>query len=98
MITRHEIIKTIVEQSSDNPNVMNSIIGTAIVDACKKSLNTDLDLQRVKALIDSASFIINQIELSEKFIEMSHSSLDIEAYQRCKRKQIESLQKCINQL
>jgi hypothetical protein len=109
---KHEVIQTIVSQGNDNPEMMKSILGNAIFEAAKEALKTPICIPQIKPIIDSAYYLIRQIEICEQGIAMSKRqihiaeldgktfekhSMNVEDYQRQKNQYTESLQKCLNQ-
>jgi len=105
-MSKHEIIKTIVDHDNDAPNQITSIFGRAIIEACKSELNKPFDYSQIKPIIDSAAFFIEKIEtckmLIERYTEWSKIetgwSIPIQDQERDKKKYEESLIKCLNEL
>jgi hypothetical protein len=97
-MTKHELIKTIVEQGDDNPNMMQSLIGTAIYTNAKTLLNKQPDVETIRALADSMLYIIEQMDKCTEGIKTAHDSDAVQALERQRAKYYESLIKCVNQL
>jgi hypothetical protein len=83
-----------------------------IFEAAKEALKTPICIPQIKPIIDSAFYLIRQIEICEQGIAISKRqihiaevggqsfekhSMNIEDYQRQKNQYVESLQKCLNQ-
>jgi len=90
-MNKYEVLKHIVDNEDD-------VCDKSIVKLCKETLNKQINVYNTKVLIDSASFLIEQIEQTNHFIDCAKFSKDVQAYERSKAKYIESLQKVINKL
>jgi len=97
-MTKHELIKTIVEQGEDNPNMMQSLLGTAIYNNAKGLLTQQPDVETIRALADSMLFIIEQMDKCTEAIKTAHDSSEVQSLERQRAKCYESLIKCVNQL
>ena len=97
-MTKHDLIKTIVEQGEDNPNMMQSLIGTAIYNNAKMLLIQQPDVESIRALADSMLFIIEQMDKCTEGIKTAQDSEGVQALERQRAKFYESLIKCVNQL
>jgi hypothetical protein len=101
-MTKTEIIKAIAEQSHHES--VKGLFGGIVVNACIEELNKPFDLERVKTLIDSASYLINQIETCNKCAKLSRlvgpsaCGMTEEDYLRQSKKYTESLIKTIEEL
>jgi hypothetical protein len=97
-MTKHELIRTIVEQGDDNPNMMQSLIGTAIYNNAKVILTRQPSIETIRALADSMLFIIEQMGKCAEGIKTAHDSEAVQSLERQRAKYYESLIKCVNQL
>ena len=98
MKTKHEIIKTIVELGNDNPNMMHSLLGSAIYNDCKDVLNAQTDERKVRAINDSISYLLHEIDRCSILISKSTTGQDVMEYERQRAKYRESLTKCLQKL
>jgi hypothetical protein len=97
-MTKHDLIRTIVEQGEDNPNMMQSLIGTAIYNNAKTLLTQHPDVETIRALADSMLYIIEQMDKCTEGIKTAHDSAEVQSLERQRAKYYESLIKCVNQL
>jgi hypothetical protein len=97
-MTKHNLIRTIVEQGEDNPNMMQSLLGAAIYNNAKTLLNQQPDVETIRALADSMLFIIEQMDKCTEAIKTAHDSEEAQSLERQRAKYYESLIKCVNQL
>jgi hypothetical protein len=97
-MTKHNLIRTIVEQGDDNPNMMQSLIGTAIYNNAKELLTQQPDVETIRALADSMLYIIEQMDKCTEGIKTAHDSAEVQSLERQRAKYYESLIKCVNQL
>jgi hypothetical protein len=97
-MTKHNLIRTIVEQGEDNPNMMQSLIGTAIYNNAKTLLTHQPDVETIRALADSMLYIIEQMDKCTEGIKTAHDSEEAQSLERQRAKYYESLIKCVNQL
>jgi hypothetical protein len=97
-MTKHELIRTIVEQGEDNPNMMQSLIGTAIYNNAKVILTRQPSIETIRALADSMLYIIEQMDKCTEGIKTAHDSEAMQSLERQRAKYYESLIKCVNQL
>jgi hypothetical protein len=97
-MTKHNLIRTIVEQGDDNPNMMQSLIGTAIYNNAKTLLTQQPDIETIRALADSMLYIIEQMDKCTEAIKTAHDSEEAQSLERQRAKYYESLIKCVNQL
>jgi hypothetical protein len=97
-MTKHNLIRTIVEQGEDNPGMMQSLIGTAIYNNAKTLILQQPDVETIRALADSMLFIIEQMDKCTEGIKTAHDSEVVQALERQRAKYYESLIKCVNQL
>lgn len=97
-----EIIKAIAEH--EDHTIQKGLFGELIVNACIEELNKPFNLEQVKTLIDSASYLINQIETCERCAKLSRlvgpsdCGMNSEDYLRQSNKYVESLIKTIEEL
>jgi hypothetical protein len=97
-MTKHNLIRTIVEQGEDNPNMMQSLLGTAIYINAKTLLLQQPDIETIRALADSMLYIIEQMDKCTEGIKTAHDSAEVQSLERQRAKYYESLIKCVNQL
>jgi hypothetical protein len=97
-MTKHNLIRTIVEQGDDNPNMMQSLLGTAIYNNAKVILTRQPSIETIRALADSMLFIIEQMDKCTEGIKTAHDSEAAQSLERQRAKYYESLIKCVNQL
>jgi hypothetical protein len=97
-MTKHNLIRTIVEQGDDNPNMMQSLLGIAIYTNAKTLLNQQPDVETIRALADSMLYIIEQMDKCTEGIKTAHDSESVQSLERQRAKYYESLIKCVNQL
>jgi hypothetical protein len=97
-MTKHNLIRTIVEQGEDNPNMMQSLLGIAIYNNAKGLLTQQPDVETIRALADSMLFIIEQMDKCTEAIKTAHDSSEVQSLERQRAKFYESLIKCVNQL
>jgi hypothetical protein len=97
-MTKHDLIKTIAEQGEDNPNMMQSLLGSAIYINAKTLLNQQPDIETIRALADSMLYIIEQMDKCTEGIKTAHDSAEVQSLERQRAKYYESLIKCVNQL
>ena len=101
-MNKTDIIKAIAEHGDHT--IQRGIFGDAIVDNCINILKQPLDIERIKPLIDSISFLIVQIEVCERRAlfcrNMGYSKwqMDEQDYTRQANKYRESLTKTLEQL
>jgi hypothetical protein len=60
--TKFDVIQLIVESEQASPETFKPIFLTAIAHGAKEVYNAQADVKHVKPLIDSASYLIEQIE------------------------------------
>ena len=60
--TKFDVIQLIVESEQASPETFKPIFLTAIAHGAKEVCNAQADVKHVKPLIDSASYLIGQIE------------------------------------
>jgi hypothetical protein len=97
-MTKHELIKTIVEQGEDNPNMMQSLLGIAIYNNAKVILTRQPSIENIRALADSMLYIIEQMDKCTEGIKTAQDSAEVQSLERQRAKYYESLIKCVNQL
>lgn len=101
-MNKTDIIKAIAEH--DDHTIQRGLFGDVIVNACIEQVKQPLDIERIKPLIDSISFLIVQIEVCERRAEfirnMGYSpwQMDEQDYTRQANKYRESLTKTLEQL
>ena len=101
-MNKTEIIKAIAEH--DDHTIQRGLFGDVIVNACIEQLRQPLDIERIKPLIDSISFLIAQITECEHRAavcqSLGHSpfEMDEQDYTRQANKYRESLIKTLEQL
>jgi hypothetical protein len=105
--TKFDVIKLIVESEQASPETFKPIFLTAVAMGAKEVYNAQADVNHVKPLIDSASYLISQIEdvdirimLAEKH-GLSNNPLlfnDVMDLHRQKRQYIETLTTVLNKL
>jgi hypothetical protein len=97
-MTKHNLIRTIVEQGEDNPNMMQSLLGIAIYNNAKTLLTHQPDVEVIRTLADSMLFIIEQMDKCTEAIKTAQDSAEVQSLERQRAKYYESLIKCVNQL
>jgi len=60
--TKFDVIQLIMESEQASPETFKPIFLTAIAHGAKEVYNAQADVKHVKPLIDSASYLISQIE------------------------------------
>lgn len=102
--TKFDVIKLIVESEQASPETFKPIFLTAISYGAKEVYNAQADVNHVKPLIDSASYLISQIEDIDIKLMLQPTSItgkdfyDYEVLIRQKRQFIESLTNVLNKL
>lgn len=105
--TKFEIIKMIVEGEENFPNAFNPLFLKAIAVGAKEVYNAQADFIQLRPLIDSASYLIGQIEKCDNQIrwinaltleERSRMNEELSDWTRQLNKYTESLTKVINML
>ena len=102
--TKFDVIKLIVESEQASPETFKPIFLTAVAYGAKEVYNAQADVNHVKPLIDSASYLISQIEDIDIKLMLQPTSItgkdfyDYEALLRQKRQFIESLTNVLNKL
>lgn len=102
--TKFDVIKLIVESEQASPETFKPIFLTAVAMGAKEVYNAQADVTRVKPLIDSASYLISQIEDIDIKLMLQPTSItgkdfyDYEDLIRQKRQFIESLTNVLNKL
>jgi hypothetical protein len=102
--TKFDVIKLIVESEQASPETFKPIFLTAVAMGAKEVYNAQADVKHVKPLIDSASYLISQIEdidiriMLESQPKWIKRSNEMNALLRQKRQYIESLTNCLNKL
>lgn len=102
--TKFDVIKLIVESEQASPETFKPIFLTAAAYGAKEVYNAQADVNHVKPLIDSASYLISQIEdidikmMLEPIPTTDKHFKDMQALMRQKRQFIESLTNVINKL
>ena len=102
--TKFDVIKLIVESEQASPETFKPIFLTAIAYGAKEVYNAQADVNHVKPLIDSASYLISQIEDIDIKLMLQPTSItgkdfyDYEVLIRQKRQFIESLTNVLNKL
>jgi len=102
--TKYDVIQLIVESEQASPETFKPIFLTAIAHGAKKVYNAQADVNHVKPLIDSASYLISQIEDIDIKILLQPTSItgkdfyDLESLNRQKRQYIETLTTVLNKL
>lgn len=102
--TKFDVIKLIVESEQASPETFKPIFLTAISYGAKEVYNAQADVNHVKPLIDSASYLISQIEdidikmMLEPIPTTDKHFKDMQALMRQKRQFIESLTNVLNKL
>lgn len=102
--TKFDVIKLIVESEQASPETFKPIFLTAISYGAKEVYNAQADVNHVKPLIDSASYLISQIEDIDIKMMLQPTSItgkdfcDYEVLIRQKRQFIESLTNVLNKL
>jgi hypothetical protein len=97
-MTKHELIKTIVEQGEDNPGIFETLLGNAIMQAAFQILYTPVNVEKTRALADSMLYIIEQMDKCTEGIKTAQDSDAVQSLERQRAKYYESLIKCVNQL
>lgn len=102
--TKYDVIKLIVESEQASPETFKPIFLTAVAMGAKEVYNAQADVNHVKPLIDSASYLISQIEDIDIKLMLQPTSItgkdfyDYEVLIRQKRQFIESLTNVLNKL
>lgn len=104
--TKFDVIKLIVESEQASPETFKPIFLTAISYGAKEVYSAQADVNHVKPLIDSASYLISQIEdidIKHRLMEITTPMSDkhfaeYEDLIRQKRQFIESLTNVLNKL
>jgi hypothetical protein len=102
--TKFDVIQLIVESEQASPETFKPIFLTAIAHGAKEVYNAQADVNHVKPLIDSASYLISQIEDIDIKIMLQNESITdkVFAYNedliRQKRQYIETLTTVLNKL
>jgi predicted metal-dependent phosphoesterase TrpH len=102
--TKFDVIQLIVESEQASPETFKPIFLTAIAHGAKEVYNAQADVKHVKPLIDSASYLISQIEdvdiriMLESQPKWIKRSNEMNALLRQKRQYIETLTTVLNKL
>ena len=102
--TKFDVIKLIVESEQASPETFKPIFLTAISYGAKEVYNAQANVSHVKPLIDSASYLISQIEDIDIKLMLQPTSItgkdfyDYEVLIRQKRQYIETLTNVLNKL
>ena len=99
--TKFDVIKLIVESEQASPETFKPIFLTAISYGAKDVYSAQADVKHVKPLIDSASYLIDQIEDIEIKIMLNSINGELNNYEdliRQKRQFTESLTNVLNKL
>jgi hypothetical protein len=102
--TKFDVIKLIVESEQASPETFKPIFLTAVAYGAKDVYNAQADVKHVKPLIDSASYLISQIEdIDIKITLQGDPKTGFEFYKiedliRQKRQFTESLTNVLNKL
>jgi hypothetical protein len=102
--TKFEVIKLIVESEQASPETFKPIFLTAVAHGAKEVYNAQADVNHVKPLIDSASYLISQIEdidikmMLEPIPTTDKHFTDMRDLMRQKRQYIETLTTVLNKL
>jgi hypothetical protein len=102
--TKFDVIKLIVESEQASPETFKPIFLTAVAHGAKQVYNAQADVKHVKPLIDSASYLISQIEDIDLRITIMSNAITTEGFNlhqdliRQKRQYIETLTTVLNKL
>lgn len=105
--TKFDVIALIVESEQASPETFKPLFLMAIANGAKEVYNAQAEVSHVKPLIDSASYLIKQIETCENQMrwinaltldEKSRMSEELSSWTRQRNKFNESLTKVLNQL
>lgn len=102
--TKFDVIQLIVESEQASPETFKPIFLTAIAHGAKEVYNAQADVKHVKPLIDSASYLISQIEDIEIKMMLQPTFITDKVFQynedliRQKRQYIETLTTVLNKL
>jgi len=102
--TKFDVIQLIVESEQASPETFKPIFLTAIAHGAKEVYNAQADVKHVKPLIDSASYLIEQIEdidikmMLEPIPTTDKHYNDMRDLMRQKRQYIETLTTVLNKL
>jgi hypothetical protein len=96
MTTKHEIIKTIREQSEHKS--VQGIFGEAILNACKDVLNKPLDVDYLKRVFEAGLFLIEQIKDIEDQMQTTDDGQILHDLTRERKRWINSLTILISEL
>ena len=103
---KSEIIKCIVESAFANEEMTKSVLGKSIVDSSISVYNAEPDVKNLKSNLESALYLIDQIEeIDSEIIVMKRdnkngvfSDSDLKQVEKKRKKFIESLKKCLNEI
>jgi hypothetical protein len=103
---KSEIIKCIAESAFANEEMTKSVLGKAIVDSSISVYNAEPDVKNLKSNLESALYLIDQIEeIDSEIIVMKRdnkngvfSDSDLKQVEKKRKKFIESLKKCLNEI
>ena len=77
-MSKFEIIKTIVESHENYPEKISGMFGKTIVENCIKELNAVPDINRIRTMNDSLSFLLEQIEIcSDEIIKALNKKIEM---------------------
>ena len=94
MESKHEIIKAIAEHDGTiTPDFIKRIYS-----ASKEVLNAEIDEYTIRAINDSISYLLHEIDRCSILISKSTSTEEIIDYKRQRDKYRESLNKCLQKL
>jgi hypothetical protein len=66
---KQQVIDLIVEMSATNPEMSNSILGSAIVNAANECNDQNLNIQQLKANFEAGLYLIEQIKICENDVQ-----------------------------
>jgi hypothetical protein len=103
---KSEIIKCIVESAFANEEMIKSVLGKSVVDSSILVYNAEPDVKNLKSNLESALYLIDQIEeIDSEIIVMKRdnkngvfSDSDLKQVEKKRKKFIESLKKCLNEI
>lgn len=102
--TKFDVIKLIVESEQASPETFKPIFLTAVAYGAKEVYNAQADVKHVKPLLESALYLVEQIEDIDIKIMLEPLPLNDTAYEyqtsliRQKRQFTESLTNVLNKL
>jgi len=66
---KQQVIDLIVEMSATNPEMSNSILGSAIINAANECNDQNLDVKQLKSNFEAGLYLIEQIKICENDVQ-----------------------------